>query len=367
MKIVIIGGVAAGTKAAAKLKRLDRSADIELYTKSADISYAGCGLPYYVGGDIETREELIVNTPTKFSALTGVTVFTEHEAMKVNSSEKTVLVRSLVDNTDKTVSYDKLIIASGASPVIPNIEGVNLNGVFCVRTPDDAEAIRAYIKENGCKRAIITGAGFIGMEMAENLMQQNISVTVMDMCDQILPNILDYEMASYAAKQLRNDGMKILTGTTLNTINGEASVESVSTSAGEFKADIVIMCIGIRPTTDFLKDSGIDMIKGAICVDEYQKTNIDDIYAAGDCAIVKNRLTSKPQWSAMGSTANITARLLSKTIMGENSSYAGCLGTGVVKLSKTLNAGRTGLSEKQSKEAGYDVETVVCVTDDKAH
>lgn len=367
MKIVIIGGVAAGTKAAAKLKRRDRGAEIELYTKSADISYAGCGLPYYVGGEIETRGELIVNTPSKFSALTGVTVFTGHEAVKINSKEKTVSVRSLSDGTEKEVTYDKLIIASGASPVIPDIEGVNLKGVFCVRTPNDAIAIRDYVKENGCKKAVVIGAGFIGMEMAENLILQNVSVTVADMCDQILPNILDPEMAAYASKRLRADGLRILTGVSLSSVRGENSVESVITSVGELDADVVIMCIGIRPSTDFLKDSGIEMIKGAICVDSYQKTNLDDIYAAGDCAIVKNLLTGNRQWSAMGSTANITARCLAKTLTGENSSYAGCLGTGVVKLSRTLNAGRTGLSEKQAREAGFDVETVICVTDDKAH
>ena len=367
MKTVIIGGVAAGTKAAAKLKRRDRGAQVELYTKSADISYAGCGLPYYVGGKIETREELIVNTPAKFSALTGVTVFTGHEALKVDPGKKTVSVRSLLDGTEKEVTYDNLIIASGASPIVPKLDGVNLKGVFCVRTPDDAIAIRSYVKENGCKKAVVVGAGFIGMEMAENLMSQNVSVTVMDMCDQILPNVLDPEMAAYAAKRLRAEGVGILTGAALSSLKGENAVEAALTSFGELKADIVVMCIGIRPSTDFLKDSGIEMIKGAICVDEYQRTNIPDIYAAGDCAIVKNRLTQNRQWSAMGSTANITARCLAKTLSGENTAYSGCLGTGVVKLSPTLNAGRTGFSEEQAKEAGYDAITVICVTDDKAH
>ena len=155
MKIVIIGGVAAGTKAAAKIKRQDRGAEVEIYTKSADISYAGCGLPYYVGGEIESREELIVNTPAKFSALTGVAVFTGREAVKVNSGAKTVTVNSLLDGSSQDVSYDKLIIATGASPVIPDIEGGNLKGVFSVRTPDDAIAIREYIKANECKKAVV--------------------------------------------------------------------------------------------------------------------------------------------------------------------------------------------------------------------
>lgn len=367
MKVIIIGGVAAGTKAAAKIKREDRSAQVEIYTKSGDISYAGCGLPYYVGGEIETREELIVNSPEKFASLTGATVHTRMEAISVNAEAKTVAFRSTVDGSEQEASYDKLIIASGASPIVPNIEGVGLNGVFTVRTPDDAISIRDYIEKNNCKKAVVIGAGFIGMEMAENLAAQKLAVTVVDMTSQILPNILDPEMAGYAAKVLRSNGFKIMTGTAVSAIKGETAVSAVATNAGELAADIVILSIGIRPSTDFLKDTEIEMIKGAIVVDEYQKTALDDIYAVGDCAVVKNRISGEAQWSAMGSTANITARCLAKTLTGENTAYGGCLGTGVVKLSENLSAGRTGLSEEQAVRNGYDVITAVCVGDDKAH
>ena len=367
MKVIIIGGVAAGTKAAAKIKREDRSAQVEIYTKSGDISYAGCGLPYYVGGEIETREELIVNSPEKFASLTGATVHTRMEAISVNAEAKTVAFRSTVDGSEQEASYDKLIIASGASPIVPNIEGVGLNGVFTVRTPDDAISIRDYIEKNNCKKAVVIGAGFIGMEMAENLAAQKLAVTVVDMTSQILPNILDPEMAGYAAKVLRSNGFKIMTGTAVSAIKGETAVSAVATNAGELAADIVILSIGIRPSTDFLKDTGIEMIKGAIVVDEYQKTALDDIYAVGDCAVVKNRVSGEAQWSAMGSTANITARCLAKTLTGENTAYGGCLGTGVVKLSENLSAGRTGLSEEQAVRNGYNVITAVCVGDDKAH
>lgn len=367
MKVIIIGGVAAGTKAAAKIKREDRSAQVEIYTKSGDISYAGCGLPYYVGGEIETREELIVNSPEKFASLTGATVHTRMEAISVNAEAKTVAFSSTVDGSEQEASYDKLIIASGASPIVPNIEGVGLNGVFTVRTPDDAISIRDYIEKNNCKKAVVIGAGFIGMEMAENLAAQKLAVTVVDMTSQILPNILDPEMAGYAAKVLRSNGFKIMTGTAVSAIKGETAVSAVATNAGELAADIVILSIGIRPSTDFLKDTGIEMIKGAIVVDEYQKTALDDIYAVGDCAVVKNRISGEAQWSAMGSTANITARCLAKTLTGENTAYGGCLGTGVVKLSENLSAGRTGLSEEQAVRNGYDVITAVCVGDDKAH
>ncbi len=367
MKVIVIGGVAAGTKAAAKLLREDRSSVVDIYTKSMDISYAGCGLPYYVGGDIETREELIVNSPEKFSSLTGASVHTGQEAIRVDANTKTVTLRDNLKGTEYTDTYDKLIIASGATPIIPDIDGANLDGVFTVRTPNDAIAIRDYIQKKGCKKAVVVGAGFIGMEMAENLTTQKLSVTVVDMTSQILPNILDPEMAGYVAKELRRGGIKIITGIAVSSIKGDDAVASVVTAQGEIPADIVILSIGVRPETAFLNDTGIEMMRGAIVVDEYQQTNLEDIYAVGDCAVVKNRITGEAQWSAMGSTANITARCLAKSLTGNSSPYGGCLGTGVVKLSNELNAGRTGLSEKHALNAGYDVVTVVCVTDDKAH
>lgn len=367
MKIVVIGGVAAGTKAAAKIKREDRSAQVEVYTKSRDISYAGCGLPYYVGGGIESREELIVNTPAKFSALTGVSVFNGQEAVSVDAKSKTVQFRSVADGSQKDVSYDKLIIATGASPIVPKIDGTALNGVFTVRTPDDAIAVRDYIEKNNCRKAVVAGAGFIGMEMAENLMSRGLAVTVIDMTSQILPNVLDPEMAGFAAKHLRKKGMKIMTGTSLLSIKGNDKAEAAVTSGGGLAAEVVILSIGIRPATAFLDGSGIELINGAVAVDEYQRTNIEDIYAAGDCAVVKNLITGNRQWSAMGSTANITGRCLAKTVTGTQTPYAGCLGTGVAMLADDLNAGRTGLSEEQAKAAGFDAISVVCVTDDKAH
>ena len=366
MKYVILGGVAAGTKAAAKLKRCDRSAEVKVYTKGTDISYAGCGLPYYIGGDIPTREALIVNTPKKYSGLTGAEIFTGCEAVSIDSASKTVSLKN-ASGEAFTESYDKLIIATGAVPFVPPVEGVSLPGVFCVRTPDDAVSARAYAEEQNCRKAVVCGAGFIGLEVAENLMALGLEVTVIDAAPQIMPNAYDPEMADYAKKQLKAAGMRVLTSTSLNGIEGNGKAEKVLTDNGPLAADLVILAIGVRPATAFLADSGLEMFKGTIFVDSHMKTNLPDVYAAGDCAMVKNALTGQPQWSAMGSTANLAARAMAKSLNGTGHGYGGCLGTGVVRLLPSLNGGRTGLTEAQAKEAGYEVTSVICVVDDKAH
>ena len=221
--------------------------------------------------------------------------------------------------------------------------------------------------ENGCKRAVVVGGGFIGLEVAENLMARGIAVTVMDMAPQLMPNIFDQEMADYVRRQLQGKGLRILTGTALLAIEGEGKVENVRTGAGALPADMVVLAAGIRPATGFLKDTGLEMERGCIVTDECQRTNLPDVYAVGDCALVKNRITGKRQWSAMGSTANIAGRILALNLGGEKNEYKGCLGTGVVKLAEGLNAARTGLTEEQAKAEGCSVVSVVCVSDDKAH
>lgn len=359
MKTVIIGGVAAGTKTAAKLKREDPRGEIVIYTKSRDISYAGCGLPYYVGGAVETAEELIVNNPEKFMGLTGVTVHTESEVTAVDTAGKTITVHG------GPVTYDHLVIAVGAEPIVPPVEGVNLPGVFTVRTPQDAVNIRAYA--DNCQKAVVAGGGLIGLEMAENLMAKGLSVTLIDMADQLMPNVFDPEMADYLRRKLQEKGLRILVGTPLLSILGTEKVTGIRTSAGDLPAELVILALGIRPATAFLADTGLEMEKGCILTDEYARTNLPDIYAVGDCAMVKNRISGKRQWSAMGSTANIAGRSLALTLSGEKTAYPGCLGTGVVKLGEDLSAARTGLTEAQAKEAGFQVITALAIGDDKAH
>ena len=366
MRVLIIGGVAAGTKTAAKLKREDRSIDVTVITRDMDISYAGCGLPYYVGGFIESREELIVNTPQKYSALTGVEVRTGKEAVALDAQKKEVTVRDVQTGNTEVCSYDRLVIAVGASPAELPIEGKDLDGVFRMRTPDDADGIRKFAEENNVKKAVVIGAGFIGLEAAENLKARGISVTVIDFASQILPNILDPEMAAYAKKHLLSEGIRVITGTAAEAVLGSGKVTGVKTTAGTLPCEMLIMAAGIRPNTEFLEGSGIEMFKGTILVDDQMKTSLKDVYAAGDCVMVTNRITGERQWSPMGSSANMEGRTLAQVIAGEQKKYPGVLGTGVVKL-PGLNIGRTGLTEEQARKAGYDVETVLVPTDDKAH
>ena len=365
MKVIVIGGVAAGTKAAAKIKRQDRNAEVKILTKGSDISYAGCGLPYYVGGLIESREQLIVNTPEKYTGLTGVEVVTGCEVTGVDFAAKTLTAQHAGQTTTET--YDKLVIAVGAAPIVPPVPGADLPGVFTMRTPQDAIGLRTMIEERHCRSAVVVGAGFIGLEVAENLKAQGLSVTVIDAADQILPNLFDPEMAELARRRLRQAGIRVLTKTPLSAVTGTERADGILAGGSRLSADLVVLAIGVRLATGFLTDSGLTMVKGAIVVDEKMRTNIPDVYAAGDCVIVANRQTHQPQVSAMGSTANITGRMLACNLTGTPAAYQGCFGTGVVRLLEGLNAGRTGLTEAQARAAGYDAETVVCAGDDKAH
>ena len=366
MKVLVIGGVAAGTKVAAKLKRLDRGDEVRILTLSKDISYAGCGLPYYVGDLIHDRSELVVNTPEKYTALTGAEVETEVEVTKIDRAAKTVTATDHKTNETRTYDYDKLVIATGASPIVPPVEGIHLENVFVVRTPDDAVAIREAIETQGIKRAVVAGAGFIGMEMAENLHEKGIRTTVIDMAPQIMPPF-DPEMAEYAENHLADQGIMCFTGTTLEAVLGEEKVEKVKTSRKAYKADALILALGIRANTAFLADSGIEQMPNrTIKVDGTLSTNDPDIYAIGDCAMVTNRVTGQSAWSPMGSSANIEGRMLAEELAGQKRNYPGVLGTGICKL-PGLNCGRTGLGEAAAREAGFDPVSVITVVDDKAH
>ena len=367
MKVLILGGVAAGTKAAAKLKREMPDAQVTILTRGKDISYAGCGLPYYVGGAIASRAALVVNSPEQFSGLTGAEVLTGREAFKVDPEARAVLARNLETGAEERYEYDELIIAVGASASVPPLEGVGLKGVFTMRTPDDAVAARDYIDQTGARRAVVIGGGFIGLELAENLKAKGLTVTVVEALPQIMSNVLDPEMADYARKQLVKAGIRVLTGTTASKFSGDEKVQSVATSAGVLPADVVVLSVGVKPNTAFLNGTGLEMNRGTILVDSRMRTNLAHIYAAGDCAQVTNRLTGAGQWSPMGSSANLEARVLAEDLAGGNKAFPGVLGTAVVKLLDNLNCGRTGLTEAAAKQAGFDPVTALAVTDDKAH
>lgn len=367
MKVLILGGVAAGTKVAAKLLREDRGCEVTILTKGKEISYAGCGLPYYVGDVIHEKSQLIVNTPEKYTKLTGAKVLTQTEAIAVEPKEHKVEAKDLQTGESKTYYYDKLVIATGASPFIPEIPGLDLKNVFVMRTPDDAIALREAVESGNIKRAVVAGGGFIGLEVAENLAAKGVKVSVIDFAPHVLPNFLDPEMSEYVENKMAEEGIMPMTGVSLEGVIGIEKVEKVQTSKRAMKADALVLAIGIRPNTAFLEGSGIEMIKGTILTDQYLQTNIEDIYAAGDCAMVTNRQTGKPTWSPMGSTANIAGRILAKNIAGARIPYSGVLGTGVAKLPGGLNTGRTGLNETAAKAEGYDVISAIAVVDDKAH
>ena len=365
MKVLVLGGVAAGTKVAAKLMREDRGNEVIVLNKGKDISYAGCGLPYYVGHVIEEKEDLIVNTPEKYEKLTGAKVLCETEATKVDSAAKTVTAVDLKTGEETVYDYDKLVISVGASPVKPPIEGCDLENVFFMRTPEDAIRLREVVDGGSIKRAVVVGAGYIGLEIAENLNEMGVRTFVLDMAPQILPGF-DTEMAEYAQNKLAESGIAVVTGVAVTGIEGNGKVEKVTTSKKGYKADLVVLSAGIRPNTAFLNDTGLEMFKGTILTNEFGETNLPDVYAAGDCAMVHNALTGKAAWSPMGSTANIAGRAIAQNMSGKTVSYKGVLGTAVCKL-PGLNVGRTGLTEEQAKAEGFDPISVVTIVDDKAH
>ena len=366
MKVLIIGGVAAGTKVAAKLKRLDRSAEVTILTMSKEISYAGCGLPYYVGNVIQDRDLLIANTPESFAKLTGTEVLTGIEVTGLDRDKKCVTGVNVETGEVKVYTYDKLVISTGASPVKPPIEGIDLENVFFMRTPEDADALKAAVDGGSIKRAVVAGGGFIGLEVAENLKEKGVKVSVIDMAEHIMPGF-DPEITEYVEDHLADEGIMAFTSTKLEAILGTDKVEKVQTSRKAMKADAIVMSLGLRANTGFLADTGIEMMPNrTIKVNEYLQTNDENIYALGDCAMVCNRLTKAAAWSPMGSSANIEGRIAAKNIAGEKVAYPGVLGTGIVKL-PGLNAGRTGLSETDAAKAGFQPVSVMAVVDDKAH
>lgn len=354
MRILVIGAVAAGTSAAAKARRNDDKAEIVIYEKDKDISYSGCGLPYYIGGEIEDIGELTPRDPTFFKKKYNIDVFTGFEVLNINPQAKEVTVKNLNTNEVFKDKYDKLVIATGATPFVPNVKGIGGDNVFFLRNVQSARNIRNFIENKKPQHAVIAGTGFIGFEMLENLMADGVKVTIVEKQGKITPN-LDEDMAAFLENALAKKNITIIKNTSIVEINkGNVILED----GKEVKSDMVIMAAGVRPNVTLAKEAGIETgVTGAIKVNTKMETNIKDIYACGDCIETFSIITTKPVYRPLGSTANKTGRIAGDVITGGNLEYRGNLGTGIFKLFD-MTIANTGLSEREAIEEGYDV--IVC-------
>ena len=367
MKIVVIGGVAAGTSAAAKAKRDNPEAEIVIYEKDVDISYSGCGLPYYISDVIKNRDDVIIYTPDRFEEKKGVKVETEKLAENILEEEKKVVIKDINTGKKEEVSYDKLLIATGAKPVIPPIEGIELENIFSLRNVVSADKIKRFLKNNTPKQAVIVGGGYIGLEMAETLLEYDLDITVIEMMDQVL-NTLDSEMAEIVVNHLEDKGVEILTGEKVTEFQGSDSVKRVKTASGkEIEADFVLASFGVRPNIELAEKAGIKLGEtGAIKVNERLETSQEDIYAAGDCIETTHLLTKQPTWIPLGTTANKTGRVAGSNLAGGELEFKGVLGTAITKICE-LTAARTGLTEQEAKELDYEVATSLVEVGNHAH
>lgn len=354
MRIVIIGAVAAGTSAAAKARRNDDFAEIIIYEKDKDISYSGCGLPYYIGGDVEDINELTPRDVKFFKDKYDIDVRIQHEVISIDPDKKTLVVKNCLTNDTFEDFYDKLVLATGASPFIPRIEGIDKKHVFFLRNVENARNIKAFIEEYKPTKAVIAGTGFIGFEVLESLVNYSMDVTIVEVADKITPN-LDNDMASFLENTLAKKGVKILKSTSINQILDKQIILS---NENILDTDLVIMATGVRPNVALAKNIGVKLgVTGAIEVNNRMETNIKDIYAAGDCIETFNAITGKPVYRPLGTTANKTGRIAGDVLSGGNLTYRGNLSTGIFKLFD-LSIGSTGLSEKEALSEGYDVEVV---------
>ncbi len=355
MKIVIIGGVAAGAKAAAKSRRLLPDAEINLYTDDTHVSYSACGIPYYIEGNFEDYRTLLVRSPEEF-AKSNIFIHLQSHVSKILPQCKKVLVENLQSGEAHLVDYDKLIVATGAVPFVPDIKNVNLHNVFTVRRLEDAIAIREKIPSS--KNAVIVGGGYIGIEMLEALVRQNLHVTLIERGPKIM-SIFDEDMSDLIAGQLasiNNGEFEIITSDSVVEFTGDNNgVNGVITSNGRrIDADMAIVCSGVKPNVKIAEDAGIKLgITGAIEVTPQMETNIQDIYACGDCVEEFNIISGKPMWLPLGANANKEGRTAAMNACGFPDTFEGVLGSAVTRcLGLTMST--TGLTEKDAIKAGFD-------------
>lgn len=365
MKLVIIGSVAAGTSVAAKARRNNEDAQITIYDRDYDISYSGCGIPYYVGGEVESRDDLTPRDAAFFKKRYQLDVLTRHNVTAIDKDAQTIMVENLETGETFTDSYDALVLATGASSIIPPIPGVDSDNVFPIRNIQNAETTRNFVDATSPKHATIIGAGFIGLEMAEQLKLRGVDVTVIERIPQVMPP-LDKDMACRVEDHLEKNGIELLLGETVTELVGDGHVERVVTESGKtIDTDLVILSVGVRPNTELAKSIGVEIGEtGAIAINERMETNVENVYAAGDVAESFSLVTGKPIWRPLGSTANKMGRALGDLLTGGDLEHRGILGTGIFKVFGQAVA-QTGLSEREARELGYEVEVLHNTKPDK--
>lgn len=372
-RIVIIGGVAAGPKTAARARRLAPNADITIIEKDKYISYAGCGMPFYLAGSVRDFGQLfttaygVVRDENYFRREKGVNVLTGHEAVEIDRQKKEVVAKNLATGEESRIPYDKLVIATGSTPLVPPIEGIGLKGVFRLNHPEDARNIKEHLDNVG--GAVVIGAGLIGMEAADALREKNIFATVVELKDQILPGVLDGDMAAVLAVRLEEQGLEFRLGQKVLKIedDGDGNVSAVVTDQEKLDAEMVIVAVGVRPNVELARKSGLTIgATGAIEVNRHLQTNDPDIYAVGDCVENLHLVSGKKVYIPLASTANRQGRVAGDNVTGRKSVFKGVLGTAVMKI-LNWNVGRTGLGQQQAEELGYKVVTVVNSAHDRTH
>ena len=351
MKTVIIGGVAGGASAAARLRRLDESAEIIILERGEYVSFANCGLPYYIGGVITNKNNLTLQTPESFRARFQIDVRVNSEAVKIDPEAKTVSVKNLKTGETYQESYDTLILSPGAEPIKPNIDGIDSDFVFTLRNIPDTLKIKAYIEQTSPKSAVVIGGGYIGVEMAENLKEAGLHVSIVELADHLIAP-LDFDMAADVHRYIQSKGMELYLNNGVKAIDGH----TVVLQNGELQADMMILSVGVRPETAIAKACGIQTnSRGSILVDRNMKTNIPAIYAVGDAVEVRDFVSGKPAFIPLAGPANKQGRIAADNIVGIPSEYTGTQGSAVLKLFD-MTVATTGLNEKSAKAAGIEYD-----------
>ncbi len=373
--IVVIGGVALGPKAACRFKRLEPGSTVTMIDQSSLISYGGCGIPYYVSGDVSDERELfttsfhMVRDPKFFKEVKGVDVQILTKATKIDRENKRVEVENVNTGETSFIEYDKLVIATGAAPRKLGLPGEELAGVSYVCNPHDATKIRDSIAKGEVGNAVIIGAGFIGLEMAEAFADMwGVETSVVEITDQIMPRLVSPALATMAQKHMEEGGVDFYFGETVTAIEGEnGKVKRVITNKRTLDAEAVIIAAGIIPQSDLAKEAGLNVSeRGGVLVDEFMRTNDPDIYSGGDCVIVKNLITNGPAFLPLGSMANRQGRVIGTNLADGNARFDGVVGSFVVKLFESSLAG-TGLTLEAAEAAGFDAVSVLLIQLDRAH